>query len=336
MENLKVTNYDNLKDLSLFVKDHERAKKMIQEIDRFYVSFLKSKLICLSNLDQWPGELFRKKETKSSTISLVFHSQCLAQYWTDPESQGLNEIYEDLCHERQKLSCSLDVSDIDLSKYVGKHVEICKNTFGFHDSSYLLSGLHTIGATISDARWMWVCSDFYYVEFDIEFDKPLIEYVLAIGFIKHKSRKEQSSYLSRVYSRLISMVINSLRDMCYTKEELKNWKYSCHRDQEFMAMMYSNKELELKLKRKIANGINTCTLKSWKYLKNLVLYQDPTTKCLVPFDMVDDFSKFKFSIKEDLVGHEGQSIVFVSKQDLPNEGMMFDTSNGNFLGYYSN
>ncbi len=333
MEELKVTNYDNLKDLSLFVKEHERAKKMIQEIDRFYVSFLKSKLICLSNLDQWPGELFRRKETKTSIIPFIFNSPILTQYWTDPEAQGLNEIYEEVCHERQNLSCSLDVCDIDLSKYVGRHVELCPGTFGFHASSYLLSGIHTIGATISNARWFFGSS--FYAEFDIVFDKPLIEYGLAIGYIKHNSRKEHSSYLARVYSQFSGIVHKTLREMCSTKEELKNWRYSCHRDQEFMAMMYSNKELELKLKRKIANGISTGTLKNWKYLKNLVLYQDPTTKCLVPFDMVDDFSKFKFSIEDDLVGHEGQSIVFVSKQDLQNEGLMFDTSNGNFLGYYS-
>jgi len=86
MEDLKVTNYDNLKDLSLFVKEHERAKKMIQEIDRFYVSFLKSKLICLSNIDQWPGELFRMKERKRCCIPFMFGSQLIKQYWTDPET----------------------------------------------------------------------------------------------------------------------------------------------------------------------------------------------------------------------------------------------------------
>lgn len=332
MKDLKVTNYDNLKDLSLFVKEHERAKKMIQEIDRFYVSFLKSKLICLSNLDQWPGELFSRKEIKTSSIPLIFNSYC-TQYWTDPEAQGLNEIYEDLCHERQNLSCSLDTCNIDLSKYVGMHVGICPNTFAFHASSYLLSGLCTIGATISDARWMLGAP--FYVEFDIEFDNPLIEYDLAIGYAKHKSRKEHSSYLSHVYSLFVSAVIKTFRAMCYTKEELKDWRYCCYRDQEFMAMMYNNKELELRLKRKIANSINAGTLKSWKKLKNLVLYQDPTTKCIVPFDMVDDFSKFKFSIEDGLVGHEGQRIVLVTKQELPNEGLMFDTSNGNFLGYYS-
>ena len=334
MKDLKVTNYDNLKDLSLFVKEHERAKKMIQEIDRFYVSFLKSKLICLSNLDQWPGELFSRKEIKTSVIPFDFNAPILTQYWTDPEAKCLNEIYEDLCHERENLSCILDVGDIDLSKYVGMHVELSPNTFAFHASSYLLSGLHSIGATISGARWLWG-SSYYYANFDIEFDNPLISYDLAIEYIKHHSRKEQSSYLTRVYSLFPASVTKTLREMCYTKEELKNWRYSSHRDQEFMAMMYSNKELEIKLKREIANGINTSTLKNWKYLKNLVLYQDPTTKCLVPFDIVDDFSKFKFSIEDDLLGHEGQSIVFVSKQDLQNEGLMFDTSNGNFLGYYS-
>lgn len=46
----QLTDYDNLKDLSQFVKEYERAKALIAKCNEFYQSFLYSKLIPLSSL----------------------------------------------------------------------------------------------------------------------------------------------------------------------------------------------------------------------------------------------------------------------------------------------
>jgi hypothetical protein len=65
-DNLVITNYDNFKDLSYFIGQHHKAEEMMKEVTDFYISFLKSKLICNHEIDLFPGkvigERFRDKK----------------------------------------------------------------------------------------------------------------------------------------------------------------------------------------------------------------------------------------------------------------------------------
>lgn len=59
-KNLVITNYDNFKDLSYFIGQHKKALEMIEEVQNFYVSFLKSKLVHSYELDAYPGKIVLK------------------------------------------------------------------------------------------------------------------------------------------------------------------------------------------------------------------------------------------------------------------------------------
>lgn len=56
-DNLVITNYDNFKDLSYFIGQHHKAEEMMKEVTDFYISFLKSKLICNHEIDLFPGKV---------------------------------------------------------------------------------------------------------------------------------------------------------------------------------------------------------------------------------------------------------------------------------------
>ena len=59
--NLVITNYDNFKDLSYFISQHKKALEMMGEVRNFYLSFLKSKLICNYEIEHFPGKVIIEK-----------------------------------------------------------------------------------------------------------------------------------------------------------------------------------------------------------------------------------------------------------------------------------
>lgn len=73
-QNLVITNYDNFKDLSYFIEQHNKALEMIKEVENFYLSFLKSKLIYSYDIDKYPGFIVNKVypyNSKKDKISLA-------------------------------------------------------------------------------------------------------------------------------------------------------------------------------------------------------------------------------------------------------------------------
>lgn len=60
-DNLVITNYDNFKDLSYFVNQHEKALGIMNKVTEFYLSFLKSKLICNYEIEHFPGKVILEK-----------------------------------------------------------------------------------------------------------------------------------------------------------------------------------------------------------------------------------------------------------------------------------
>jgi len=73
-KNLRVTDYSNFKDLSYFVDQHKKALRMIEDVQNFYLSFLKSKLIHSYEISAWPGKLITRKKLSNIDIYLSKHS----------------------------------------------------------------------------------------------------------------------------------------------------------------------------------------------------------------------------------------------------------------------
>jgi len=61
MTNLVITNYDNFKDLSYFIDQHKKASKIMEEVNNFYLSFLKSKLVYNYDIDKFQGKVIIEK-----------------------------------------------------------------------------------------------------------------------------------------------------------------------------------------------------------------------------------------------------------------------------------
>lgn len=72
---LRVTNYNNFKDLSYFVAQHKKALGMMEEVQNFYLSFLKSKLIHSYEISAWPGKLITRKKLSSLNIYMSKYSE---------------------------------------------------------------------------------------------------------------------------------------------------------------------------------------------------------------------------------------------------------------------
>jgi len=61
MTDLVITNYDNFKDLSYFISQHKKASEIMEEVNNFYLSFLKSKLVYNYDIDKFRGKVIIEK-----------------------------------------------------------------------------------------------------------------------------------------------------------------------------------------------------------------------------------------------------------------------------------
>lgn len=61
MTDLVITNYDNFKDLSYFIGQHKKASEIMKEVNDFYISFLKSKLVYNYDIDKFQGKVIIEK-----------------------------------------------------------------------------------------------------------------------------------------------------------------------------------------------------------------------------------------------------------------------------------
>ena len=79
MSNLVITNYDNFKDLSYFIGQHKKALEMMDEVQNFYLSFLKSKLIHSYEIDTYPGKVILKLYRDESDVNRHY-DVCIKNY----------------------------------------------------------------------------------------------------------------------------------------------------------------------------------------------------------------------------------------------------------------
>lgn len=68
-KNLDITNYDNFKDLSYFITQHKKALGMLDEIEKFYLAFLNSKVIRVKDIANYPGKVINKITYKTGEKS---------------------------------------------------------------------------------------------------------------------------------------------------------------------------------------------------------------------------------------------------------------------------
>lgn len=99
-KNLVITNYDNFKDLSYFIGQHKIALGMLDEIEKFYLAFLKSKLIYSLDISKFPGKIIKQTKVYKNTIHLdskydekIFNTVKPGDTFTDFK-QGNNKPYK--------------------------------------------------------------------------------------------------------------------------------------------------------------------------------------------------------------------------------------------------
>jgi len=109
-EGLVVTNYNNFKDLSYFIGQHKQALRMMEEVNNFYLSFLKSKLIHSYEISRWPGNLISCKAVDEVEIYL-------SKYTGDRKLvKRINEIIKEKAEELE----------FDKIEHVSEENEACK------------------------------------------------------------------------------------------------------------------------------------------------------------------------------------------------------------------
>lgn len=119
-QNLVITNYDNFKDLSYFISQHNKALEMIKEVENFYLSFLKSKLIYSYDIDKYPGFIVNKVYSynfKKDDFRLTHKGFMCCHNWLD-----WDEAIE-----------GAHIKDPDGFWFVIKKIKIKKNPKHIHD-----------------------------------------------------------------------------------------------------------------------------------------------------------------------------------------------------------
>jgi len=119
-QNLVIINYDNFKDLSYFIGQHNKALEMIKEVENFYLSFLKSKLIYSYDIDKYPGFIVNKVysyNSKKDDFRLTHKGFMCCHDWLD-----WDEAIE-----------GAHIKDPDGFWFVIKKIKIKKNPKHIHD-----------------------------------------------------------------------------------------------------------------------------------------------------------------------------------------------------------
>lgn len=119
-QNLVITNYNNFKDLSYFIGQHNKALEMIKEVENFYLSFLKSKLIYSYDIDKYPGFIVNKiysYNSKKDDFRLTHKGFMCCHDWLD-----WDEAIE-----------GAHIKDPDGFWFVIKKIKIKKNPKHIHD-----------------------------------------------------------------------------------------------------------------------------------------------------------------------------------------------------------
>lgn len=262
MNELTITNYDNFKDLSFFVNEHEKAIKILENVNNFYLSFLKSKLFYCRDIDKYPGNLIKCEQRKE--IYLSFYP------YKDPSKLRNNE--HDYKLIRSDKHCYVGIYNLLNAAWhnnkldnINEHVTIRLG------DSFNYCKKELTGTIVSSAYDTWNgCKDLTRYYFKFVLDEPINYYDLKIGYNNpFNTRSMAYNYIYR----------------------LKDKYKLC--EQEVLELLYNDINLQNKFKEEISKSLTNRNHDYWIYYNQ---YKDD----LIEFDTNKNLSKYQFKIVYNL------------------------------------
>lgn len=178
---LRVTNYNNFKDLSYFISQHKKALGMMDEVQNFYLSFLKSKLVHSYEISKWPGKLIRTRDVIRERIYVSKYSENKEKKLFDAFKKEFNNFIFSKTNKNTYPSAEEkhDACEILRDKFLRKTIILQLPDRSYYATKY------PIEATISEIKDDDVDLDSWdgglgWTHFTIEYAKPVKAYERTI------------------------------------------------------------------------------------------------------------------------------------------------------------
>jgi hypothetical protein len=303
MGSLEIKNYDNFKDLSYFIGQHKKALGMMDEVQNFYLSFLKSKLVNPNAISKWPGKLIRKN-TKSSW-------QLYLSSYTRTANIPANEIKKLVKEDRvsdligRKVTIDLKKEDDVIEKSATGTISKIDKVQNFYGGGFRVTG-------------------------KIDLKKPIDFYDHVISYRCSCSEYVNSSYVLDSIEQLIRKKI-----MFNWKEIRSDFKHvyeNPNLQEKFKEIVETNAKKQ---------GINDWYIEDPK-TQDLLFFSHDDQLDKYKFEIGKNPNDKKDK-KEYLIitkswktsGNETDQWKTFYREYMHTHGIMFDTLNGNFAGFIS-
>lgn len=303
-DNLVITNYDNFKDLSYFIGQYHKAEEMMKEVTDFYISFLKSKLICNHEINLYPGKVIGEcfhNMTVKKRIESRYDEDIFDKIVNGARLQDKDGYWYTVSKVKFKKKADFDYSqsqkDYVITYDVARPYYI--ELLDFRYSSWRLS-THKIDETIKELE--------YHVKNKVNGEddtkREAIKKQIAIEEEKRNKIIDQEKEAKRISELLVDPT--QYNNQKYVKEQLANY--------------YKN------------------------YCNRVYYVIDPETGYLHEFANEDELSKFQFKLSDDnkylivfTANYDGGTrtdrwMTFEYKGTRYNE-YWFETSTGNFVDH---
>ena len=323
-KNLRVTDYSNFKDLSYFVDQHKKALRMMEEVQNFYLSFLKSKLVHSYEISSWPGKLVTKKKVDKVLIFLNKYS--------DSHGQDAKNLYSEIkkIYNRTVIYGKKDFSGKALEKRREKAKELIEKAVVGRRISFKFDWVYEIPDDPLVTGKIVEVHNLEYSDWDYKLDDANLMFELDNPVYSYHDNTEfqSNSCHPTGISYCLSEIIMSVTG--------KN----CVGDEAFRDI-YETPDAQQKIKDRLEEECKKKGIDCW-------LIEDKDG-ILTFIDNEKNLSSYSFEIGHDPESKKSKKeYLIVSRsystsgnhydkwktffeRDEHREGMMFDISNGNFV-----
>ena len=244
MNELTITNYDNFKDLSFFVDEHEKAIKILENVNNFYLSFLKSKLLYCRDFDKYPGNLIKCNYRKE--IFLSFYP------YKDPSTLKYNE--HDYKLIRSDKHCYVGIYNLlNAALHNNKLDNINEHVTIRLGDSFNYCKKELTGTIVSSRYEVWEgfkSLTRYYFTFVL--DEPIPVYELKIGYNHpYNTRSIAYNYINKLKSesnlceqQILEQLYNDINLQTKFKQEISKQMIKGHHDYWLYYNQYKNEFIE--------------------------------------------------------------------------------------------
>lgn len=328
-KNLRVTDYSNFKDLSYFVGQHKKALGMMEEVQNFYLSFLKSKLIHSYEISAWPGKLITRKKLSNLDIYLSKYSEKSHGKDSGDLYREMKKTYDNIVYYKAKDKANgFTKSELDLrreraKKAIEKKIVGREITFKINKHDYNVLPQTVVGKIVGvegirDDYWTNCKLDS--ASLTLELNEPIYSYD------SNEHLYDSRGHISDASSCFSEAVLKIAKDKRYTGVEAYKEIYDMPDGQEMLKKAFED------------------TLKE----KKQDCWMSESSEGLILIDNDKDLSSYIFEIGKMPDSKSKKEVLIVSKTYTTSgnstdrwktffekiehkDGMCFDISNGNFL-----